>query len=223
MVQMLRRNDAPGAPQPMTVLTIKKYSNRRLYDTERSQYITLQALERLVRDGTDVRVVDAKSREDLTQSTLLQLVIEGPAAKFLPVPVLMQCIRMHNGALSEFFSTYVADALQIYARAQQRISAGSPYFPFANAPMQAADAFLRLFAGGTMPGAPADPPAGPAPGVPSSPPPPPPPPGAQPVTTADLQALREEMERLKVQLRDATGGASAADGTPDERDQGGEL
>ena len=71
-----------------TVL-IKKYSNRRLYDTEASSYLTQDELAEKIRSGADVRVMDAKSNEDLTQATLTQIIIEGRGAgKLLPVPLL---------------------------------------------------------------------------------------------------------------------------------------
>ncbi|TMA14751.1 MAG: polyhydroxyalkanoate synthesis repressor PhaR, partial [Deltaproteobacteria bacterium] len=82
---------------------IKKYGNRRLYDTGHSRYITLEELADIIRGGEDVRVVDAKSGEDLTTGTLAQIIIEGRgAARLLPVPLLVQLIRMGDDALAEF-------------------------------------------------------------------------------------------------------------------------
>src|SRR6185437_10430720 len=84
---------------------IKKYGNRRLYDTGESRYITLDELASKIRAGGDVRIVDAQSGEDLTQATLVQVVLEGGnAAKFLPVQLLTQMIRLSDDALAEFFS-----------------------------------------------------------------------------------------------------------------------
>ena len=80
---------------------IKKYPNRRLYDTEESRYITLDELTEKVRKGTDVTIVDAKSGQDLTQATLTQIILETPAARSLPVPLLRQLIRMQDDALGE--------------------------------------------------------------------------------------------------------------------------
>ena len=73
---------------------VKKYSNRRLYDTDESRYITLEELTEKIRAGADVRVVDAKTNEDLTQATLTQIILEGPAARLLPIPLLSQLIRI---------------------------------------------------------------------------------------------------------------------------------
>ena len=74
------------------MVTIKKYSNRRLYDTERSCYLNIQELAELIRGGTEVRVVDAKSGDDLTQPVLLQVLGEV-AGDVLPTTMLHRIIR----------------------------------------------------------------------------------------------------------------------------------
>ena len=103
------------------MITIKKYSNRRLYDTSRSQYITLDELATLIRDGEDVQVQDAKSGEDLTQAVLAQIIIESRgAAKLLPTSMLTQLIRMEEDALAEFFSYYMSWSLSFYLKAKAR-------------------------------------------------------------------------------------------------------
>src|SRR5678815_3753125 len=86
------------------MVLIKKYGNRRLYDTGDSRYITLDELAARVRNGADVRVVDAQTNEDLTQATLVQIVLEtGNAAKFLPVQLLTQMIRLSDDALARMW------------------------------------------------------------------------------------------------------------------------
>lgn len=102
----------------MATKLVKKYSNRRLYDTDESRYITLDELAEIIKKGSDVKVVDASDGQDLTQQTLAQIVVESRgAAKLLPVPLLMQMIRMEDKALSEFMSYYMALALELYNRA----------------------------------------------------------------------------------------------------------
>jgi polyhydroxyalkanoate synthesis repressor PhaR len=123
------------------MVVVKKYSNRRLYDTEDSRYITLDELAEKIRGGTDVQVVDAKSGSDLTQATLTQLILEGAGARLLPVTLLHQLIRMQDDALGEFFSKYVTAALELYLAAKDGVS----MFPFASMPIQATSAFMRLF------------------------------------------------------------------------------
>jgi polyhydroxyalkanoate synthesis repressor PhaR len=134
----------------MALATIKKYSNRRLYDTEESRYITLEELTEMVRRGTDVRVIDAKSGEDLTQPTLVQLILESNAAKLLPVPLLAQLIRMQDDALAEFLGRYVSAALEVYLTAKRGAQAVAPYFPLAQVPFSASHAMARAL--GAMPG-----------------------------------------------------------------------
>ncbi len=130
-------------------MTVKKYSNRRLYDTSDSRYITLEDLAEKVRQGEDVRVVDAKTGEDLTAATLTQVIVEGRgAARLLPVSLLIQLVRLGDDALAEFLGQYVRWALEIYLNAKQGHQQASPYNPFAGAPFGAADAFMRLFGGG---------------------------------------------------------------------------
>lgn len=99
--------------------TIKKYSNRRLYDTELSAYVTLDELAETIRKGVDVVVLDAKSGEDLTQATLAQIVVETGAAKLLPTPLLLQMIRMGEDSLAEFMQLYVSWAFQVYAETKK--------------------------------------------------------------------------------------------------------
>jgi polyhydroxyalkanoate synthesis repressor PhaR len=127
-------------------VTIKKYGNRRLYDTEDSRYVTLEELAAKVRGGTDVRVVDAKSDADLTQATLTQIIIEGRgAAKLLPVSLLTQLIRLSDDALAEFFGRYVSGALELYQQMRRGAQSVAPYNPLASLPFAATDALARLW------------------------------------------------------------------------------
>jgi len=103
--------------------TIKKYSNRRLYDTGESQYITLDELAALIRAGEDVEIVDAKTGTDLTRPTLAQIVVESRgAARLLPRDLLVQLIRMGDDALAEFMTHYVTWALEVYIQVKKGVS-----------------------------------------------------------------------------------------------------
>ena len=125
---------------------IKKYGNRRLYDTGESRYITLEELSRKIQQGGDVRVIDAKTGEDLTQGTLTQIIIEGRgAARMLPVPLLVQLIRLGDDALAEFFGRHVSDALSVYLELKRGASAVARYNPFAAMPFAAGDALARMW------------------------------------------------------------------------------
>jgi polyhydroxyalkanoate synthesis repressor PhaR len=184
------------------VTTIKKYSNRRLYDTDESRYITLEELTESIKRGKDARVVDAKTNEDLTQATLVQIVLETQAARLLPVPLLARLIRLQDDALGEFFSRYVTAAFEMYLAAKQGAQAVSPYFPLATLPFTAGNALARAvgglpFWGGEAPVAPYAQPGYTAPAAAQPVAPPPPPPQPDP----ELAALRDELEALKKELR----------------------
>ncbi|MEM7675318.1 MAG: polyhydroxyalkanoate synthesis regulator DNA-binding domain-containing protein [Myxococcota bacterium] len=129
-------------------VVVKKYSNRRLYDTSESRYITLDELAAKIRTGRDVRVIDAKSNADLTQATLAQIILESRrAARLLPVPLLTQLIRMGDDALAEFFSKYMSFALELYVQARQGAQAMAPFNPFTAVPLAASSALSRFFTG----------------------------------------------------------------------------
>ncbi len=169
------------------LLTVKKYPNRRLYDTEQSRYITVDELAERVRAGRDVRVLDAKTDEDLTQTTLVQLLVEGKRAHLLPVPLLHQLVRMGDDALAEFFGRYMTWALEVYFGVKQRASGVNP---FAQVPFDMAGALARLFLGQ---------PQAQAPTQPLTPIPEPPQSassalGAQP---GEIAALRRELDDLR--------------------------
>ena len=133
----------------MALVLIKKYGNRRLYDTSDSRYVTLDELAAKIRSGSDLRVVDAQSGEDLTQGTLTQIVLEtGNAAKFLPVQLLTQMIRLSDDALAEFFSRYVTGALDLYLQAKRGVQSIATYNPLTQIPMAASDALTRMWMGG---------------------------------------------------------------------------
>jgi polyhydroxyalkanoate synthesis repressor PhaR len=179
---------------------VKKYSNRRLYDTEASQYITLEELAEKIRLGAEVRVHDAKTNEDLTQSTLAQIILESRgASRLLPVPLLTQLIRMGDDALAEFFGRYLGTALELYFQARQGAQAIAPYNPLANVPFAATNALARLLlgslGGGALWGGSGE--ASPPP----SPPPPPPPAEPRPAASSDVEDLRRELAELKRSLK----------------------
>jgi polyhydroxyalkanoate synthesis repressor PhaR len=172
------------------MILVKKYGNRRLYDTSDSRYITLEELAEKIRAGAEARIVDAKTGEDLTQATLTQIIMESRrAARLLPVPFLTQLIRMREDALAEFLGRYLSWALAVYQQVRQGARTIAPYNPFAMAPFAATNALARLLTGG------AD----------WSEPPPPPPASSAPAPAGgapdDVAELRRELEELKKSLR----------------------
>ena len=128
-------------------MLVKRYSNRRLYDTQDSRYITLSDLAEKIRQGEDVQVIDAKTGDDLTQATLTQIIMESRgAAKLLPIPLLTQMIRLGDAALAEFLGRYMSVALALYLQAKRGADVVSTYNPFASVPFDAVSAFARMFA-----------------------------------------------------------------------------
>ncbi|WP_049622554.1 polyhydroxyalkanoate synthesis repressor PhaR [Frateuria defendens] len=105
-----------------TTRIIKKYPNRRLYDTEISSYITLEEVRQLVLDGETFEVRDAKSGEDLTRSVLLQIISEHEerGQPILSPQLLTQIIRFYGDSLQGFMGPYLERSLQVFLEQQQQ-------------------------------------------------------------------------------------------------------
>ncbi len=174
----------------MAPLIVKKYANRRLYDTEDSRYITNAELSARVRAGRDVRVLDAKTDEDLTQPTLVQLLVDGNRAHLLPVPLLLQLVRLGDDALAEFYGRYMTWALEVYFSVKQRAS--TSINPFAQMPFDVGGALARMFMGNAGGG---NVNAWTAPSAPALTPPPEP-----PESNTELASLRRDLEQIKRSL-----------------------
>jgi polyhydroxyalkanoate synthesis repressor PhaR len=95
---------------------LKKYANRRLYDTEKSAYVTLSQVAELIKAGREVEVTDADTKEDVTAFILTQIVFEEAKRKtvLLPISLLYLIIRYGETVLSEFFDKYLEQTLQNY-------------------------------------------------------------------------------------------------------------
>ena len=102
-------------------IRITKYSNRRLYDAANSRHLTLDQLVELIKEGHDVEVIDSKSKEDLTQSLLMQILLEDKGAHLFSVPFLHQLIRNRDGMLGEFFTDLVPKMLDSYLDTQDSV------------------------------------------------------------------------------------------------------
>jgi polyhydroxyalkanoate synthesis repressor PhaR len=104
------------------VVIIKKYANRRLYDTESSSYITLERLAEMVRQKRQFKVVDAKSGEDITRSVLAQIIMdeESRGAEMLPVNFLRQLIGMYGGQMQGMVPQYLEASLDALQRNQSQ-------------------------------------------------------------------------------------------------------
>src|SRR5207237_929850 len=99
----------------------KKYGNRRLYDTSNSRYVTLDELAEKIREGADVRVVDAVTDEDLTAASLTQILFEHQrVARSFSARFALELIRLGDGDRAEFLTTYAPFALELYRKMHGR-------------------------------------------------------------------------------------------------------
>ena len=103
------------------VITIKKYANRRLYDTQRSCYITLDDLGVMVREGREFRVVDAKSGDDITHNVLTQIIMETETRgeTLLPVNFLRHLIGMYGDKMQSMVPDYLEQSMAAFRKNQQ--------------------------------------------------------------------------------------------------------
>jgi polyhydroxyalkanoate synthesis repressor PhaR len=135
---------APPAPKREAVV-IKKYANRRLYNTETSAYVTLDDLATMVRSDRDFLVFDAKTGDDLTHAVLTQIIVEQEAKSgghtLLPVPFLRQLIRFYDDSIGKMVPSYLQMSLQTLVNEQERFrSQFAPFFaqsPFGSTAFEA--------------------------------------------------------------------------------------
>ncbi len=113
--------EASATPGPRV---LKKYPNRRLYDTQTSSYITLADVKRMVLAGEDFEVRDAKTAEDLTRSILLQIILEEESGgvPMFSTPVLSQIIRFYGNAMQGMMGTLIEKNLQAFTDMQSRMA-----------------------------------------------------------------------------------------------------
>jgi polyhydroxyalkanoate synthesis repressor PhaR len=108
----------PTDPEPVI---IKKYANRRLYDTTHSRYVNLEDVAALVRDGHEVTVVDSASGDDLTRVILTQIILEDARSEDagLPIGLLRQLVAASDASMQQFLSSYLDTALEGYRKASE--------------------------------------------------------------------------------------------------------
>jgi polyhydroxyalkanoate synthesis repressor PhaR len=144
-----------GAPRSDDdVVIIKKYANRRLYDTESSSYITLERLAEMVRQKRQFKVVDAKSGEDLTRGVLTQIIMDEEArgATMLPVNFLRQLISMYGDQMQAVVPQYLEASLEALQRNQSQfrdaMAGALAANPFADLARRNMELFTAAAAGG---------------------------------------------------------------------------
>jgi len=115
---MAVQNEDKDAP-----ITIKKYANRRLYNTATSSYVTLDHLSQMVKEGTQFAVFDAKSGEEITRSVLTQIIVEEEAKgqNLLPVSFLRHLISFYGDSLQGLVPSYLEQSMQSFATNQEKM------------------------------------------------------------------------------------------------------
>ena len=113
-------SDAQPAAAAKAPVVIKKYANRRLYNTGTSSYITLDHLATMTREGRDFQVFDAKTGEDITHNVLTQIVMDGEngGQTMLPVPFLRQLIAMYGDSMQAMVPHYLEASMAAFAKNQ---------------------------------------------------------------------------------------------------------
>jgi polyhydroxyalkanoate synthesis repressor PhaR len=119
---MLNKTDAQ--PEKKEAVVIKKYANRRLYNTETSTYVTLDDLAQMVRNDKDFVVYDAKSGDDLTHAVLTQIIVEQESRQgghtLLPIPFLRQLIRFYDDNIGRLVPSYLQFSLENLVKEQEK-------------------------------------------------------------------------------------------------------
>jgi polyhydroxyalkanoate synthesis repressor PhaR len=109
--------ESDGSPDR---LLIKRYGNRRLYNTETSGYLNYQELVKLIRDGHDVQVIDSRTKADVTKAVLMQVILEEEKTQsVLPVSFLFQVIRSRESAVQDFFKNYLSSSFEAYLKTKE--------------------------------------------------------------------------------------------------------
>ena len=170
---------------PDDVVIIKKYANRRLYDTESSTYITLERLAEMVRQKREFQVLDAKSGEDITRSVLTQIIMdeESRGSTMLPVNFLRQLISMYGDQMQSVVPQYLEASLDALQRNQSQMREAMAGAFTANPFAEMARRNMELFTAGA---------GQPNPAEPDKPAPEP--------SKAELAALKAQLAELQKQL-----------------------
>jgi len=143
---------------------IKKYANRRLYNTETSSYITLDHLAAMTREGRDFKVIDAKTEDDITHNVLTQIIMEEEARgqTLLPVNFLRQLIALYGDSMQAMVPGYLEASMESFRRNQEQFKtavegafANSPFAELAKRNMAMFEMAANAFKPAGAPGAPA--------------------------------------------------------------------
>ncbi|KTT68138.1 polyhydroxyalkanoate synthesis repressor PhaR [Sphingomonas sanguinis] len=177
------------------IVIVKKYANRRLYNTETSSYITLDHLAAMIRAGRDFKVVDAKTDEDITHNVLTQIIMEEESRgeTMLPVNFLRQLISMYGDSMQAVVPGYLEASMDSFRRNQEQFKsavegafAGTPFADMAKRNLAMFEAATQGFKAATPAAAPAPTPAAPAASKDAE----------MAALKAELAALKDKIEKL---------------------------
>ena len=185
-------------PKP---LLVKRYASRRLYNTETSDYVTLEDIAGFIRAGREVRIVDLKSGDDLTRSYLLQIIAEheGRGESVLPLAVLTDLVRSYTGAAQSVVPDFLAASFEMLRGGQSKMlenmAAMNPMaqMPGVKAMQESQAAFFRAMTGGMG--------AGPWPGAVAPKPAAAPEPPAEDASREELDAIRRQLAEMQTMLK----------------------
>jgi polyhydroxyalkanoate synthesis repressor PhaR len=172
-------------------LLIKRYASRRLYNTETSDYVTLEDIAGFIRLGREVQIIDLKSGDDLTRQYLLQIVAEheSKGENVLPINVLTDLVRSYTTNVQSIVPQFLAASFEMLREGQSKIMGGIPNplaaMPGFDAMRKQQEAFMKTMLGG-MPGWGGSGPAKDAPDAPSS--------------SDEIAAIRKQLEELQKKL-----------------------
>jgi len=180
--------DDATSPEPVI---IKKYANRRLYNTQSSSYITLEDLARMTRNGVDFQVLDAKTGNDITHSILTQIIMEEEASgeQMLPISFLRQLIAMYGNSMQSLMPHYLEATMDNFRTNQRKLQESWTASMGPDALAKLAESNMAMFkaaASAFMPNA--------GKGDPAAPPPP------KPSTDDELEALKTQMAAMQKKL-----------------------
>jgi len=175
-------------------LLIKRYASRRLYNTETSDYVTLEDIARFIRAGREVQIIDLKSGDDLTRQYLLQIVAEheSKGENVLPIAVLTDLVRSYTTNVHSVVPQFLAASFEMLREGQSKMMGNMGVLPNPMAAMPGFDAMRRqqeAFMKTMMSGVPGWGGAGPAPNA-----------DASPSSADDLAQIRRQLAELQEKL-----------------------
>lgn len=180
-------------------IVIKKYANRRLYNTDTSSYITLDDLAKMTRDNVDFSVIDAKSGDDITHTILTQIIVEQESTgeQMLPVSFLRDLISMYGNSMQGMMPSYLEASMASFRKNREQLQEAFQKGVEANPMARMVETNLKLMQNAAevfMPG-----------NKPSSRQPPAAKPAAEPVSRDELAQMREQMAAMQKKLDELDG------------------